>query len=134
MKKILKTTLISLIALKTTALIIDSLIFAQGLRSLLLAALALTGFEYLLKPIAKILFLPINILTLGTLRWIINVIGLYLVTIFVEGFSLSAYNFSGITWQGVIIPAVRLGLIPTYILTSLLINLNITLVTWIFKK
>jgi putative membrane protein len=134
MKKILKTTLISLIALRTTALIIDSLNFAQGIQSLILAALALTGFEYLLKPIAKILFLPINILTLGTLRWIINVIGLYLVTIFVDGFSLSAYSFPGLAWQGVVVPAIRFGLIPTYILTSLLINLNITLVTWIFKK
>ncbi len=134
MKKILKTTLISLIALRTTALIIDSLNFAQGLRSLLFAALALTGFEYLLKPIAKILFLPINILTLGTLRWIINVIGLYLVTIFVDGFSLSPYNFPGLEWQGVVVPAVSFGLIPTYILTSLLINLNVTLVTWILKK
>jgi len=134
MKKILKTTLISLIALRTTALIIDSLNFAQGIQSLILAALALTGFEYLLKPIAKILFLPINILTLGTLRWIINVIGLYLVTIFVDGFSLSAYSFPGLEWQGVIVPAIRFGLIPTYILTSLLINLNITLITWILKK
>ncbi len=133
MKKILKTTLISLIALKISAWIITSLHFEQGPKSLVLAALALTGFEYLIKPIAKILFLPINIITLGTLRWVINVIGLYLVTIFVKGFNLSAYYFSGFNWQGIVIPPINFSLIATYVITALLINLNITLITWLLK-
>lgn len=133
MKKIIKITFINLIALKITAGIIDSLVFEQGLKTLILASLAITGFEYLLKPIAKVLFLPINLITLGTLRWIINVIGLYLVTIFVEGFGLSAYQFPGVEWQGLVIPSINFSLIPTYILTSLIINLMISLIGWIFK-
>lgn len=133
MKKIFKTTLINLIALKVTTVLINTLTFEQGIKTLALAGLALTGFEYLLKPIAKILFLPINLLTLGTLRWVINVIGLYLVTIFVDGFSLSPYHFPGLEWQGLVIPEVNFSLIPTYILASFLINLNITLISWLLK-
>jgi len=133
MKRILRTIVYSLLALKITSLIIDTLSFQKGFKTLILASLALTGFEYLLKPIAKILFLPINLLTLGTLRWVINVIGLYLVTMFVDGFSLSAYSFPGINWQGVVLPAINFSLIPTYILTALFINLNISFIHWLFK-
>ncbi len=133
MRKILKAVLISLLSLKLTGFIIGSLTFEQSLRTLVMAALALTGFEYLLKPIAKILFLPINLLTLGTLRWVIDVIGLYLITIFVDGFKLTAYNFPGLNWQGLVIPPISFSLIPTYILTALVINLSITFISWILK-
>jgi putative membrane protein len=132
MKKILKLLVFNLIALRLTAEIIPSISFSPGLKTILLAALALTGFEYLLKPIAKILFLPINILTLGTLRWVINVIGLYLVTLFVDGFSVSAYSFPGLNWQGLIIPAISFSLVLTYILVSFFINLVTTLLSWLF--
>ncbi len=133
MKKILKTTFITFLALRITSFIIITLTFNQGLKTLICASLALTGFEYLLKPIAKILFLPINLLTLGTLRWVIDVIGLYLITIFVDGFNLSAYYFPGINWQGIVLPAINFSIIPTYIITALLINLNITLISWLIK-
>ncbi len=133
MKKIIKITLINLLALRVSGLLIDTLSFDQGVKTLLLASLALTAFEYLIKPIAKILFLPINLLTLGTLRWIINVIGLYLVTIFVDSFNLSAYRFPGLNWQGLVIPPINFSLILTYILTALIINLLISVISWVLK-
>lgn len=134
MKKLLKRLVLNVIALKTVSLSIASIDFQNGSQTLFLAALALTGFEYLLKPIAKILFLPINILTLGTLRWVINVIGLYLITFFIEGFTISPYSFPGTEWQGFIIPAIKFSPLVTYVIASLFINLVITLIAWVFKK
>lgn len=49
-----------------------------GWQTLLSAAATLTIFNLLVKPILKLLFLPINLLTLGMFRWLINVIILYL--------------------------------------------------------
>jgi len=134
MKKLLKSITINIIALRATTLIIPSVHFDSGFKTIFLASLALTLFEYFLKPIAKILFLPINLLTLGTLRWIINVIGLYLTTSFVSGFSISQYYFPGINWRGLIIPSVKFSLLITYIVVSLIINLIIVILRWLFKK
>lgn len=134
MKKLLRTIVINIIALRVTALIISSIRFDSGWKAVFWAALGLTLFEYLLKPVAKILFLPINILTLGTLRWVINVIGLYLVTMFVEGFSISQYYFPGINWRGLIVPPIKFSLLLTYIIVSLVINLVITAFRWLFKR
>ncbi len=134
MKKLLRRLVSSIIALKTTSLIMPIISFEEGFKTLFLTAFALTAFEYLLKPIAKLLFLPINILTLGTLRWVINVIGFYLVTIFIKGFSITSYQFPGSNWQGFIIPAINCSLLFTYIIAALVINLIITSLGWIFKK
>lgn len=64
------------------------------------AALILAFFELILKPIVKLLLLPISILTLGLIRIVINTLGLYLVTfllpaVTVSSFSIYSWNLSG---------------------------------------
>lgn len=134
MKKILRTFVLYLVALKATALITSSISFNGGAKTWLLAALGLTAFEYFLRPVAKILFLPINLITLGTLRWVINVIGLYLITLIVKGFLISPYHFPGLNWNGITVSPMKLSLLLTYIFSSLLINLIVTLFKWLIKK
>ena len=64
------------------------------------AALILAFFELILKPIVKVLLLPITILTLGLIRIVINTLGLYLVTfllpvITISSFSIYSWNLTG---------------------------------------
>jgi len=134
MKKILRNFVLNIVVLKIVEFFIPSLSFSQGFKTVLLTALALTVFEYFIKPIAKLLFLPVNILTLGLLRWIINVIGLYLVTMFVNGFSLKSYVFPGLSWQGIIIPSVNFSILATYIFVSLSLSFTIIVLKWVIKK
>ncbi len=133
MRKLLKTIVISSIALALVAEIIPAVSFGSNRVTILWAAIGLTIFEYFLKPIAKILFLPINLLTLGLLRWIINVIGLYLVVSLVKDFRITPYYFPGFNWQGIILPSAQLSLLVTYIVISFLINIIITGFRWLFK-
>ena len=134
MKKLLRNFVLNIVILKIVELVLPSLSFSYGFKTVLSAALALTIFEYFIKPIAKLLFLPINILTLGLLRWVINVIGLYLVTIFVNGFSLIPYAFPGLNWQGIIIPSTNFSVLATYILVSLSLSLTTIILKWVIKK
>ncbi|MFH1561670.1 MAG: phage holin family protein [Patescibacteria group bacterium] len=134
MKKLLRSFVLSLIALKIVSGLTGAVFFDQGAKSLILAALALTGFEYLLKPIANLLLLPINILTLGLLRWVINVVGLYLATAITPGFYLESFTFPGLTWQGIVLPKISFSLLVSYIIISFLINLIITIAKWLLKK
>ncbi len=133
MKKVLKIFLIITISLKITEIVLKNIQFENSWQTLLVAALALTIFELFLKPIAKILLLPINLITLGTLRWVINVLGLFIVTTFVQGFKITNYTFPGLNWNEIILPSKNFGLIFSYIITALFFNLIISISTWIFK-
>jgi len=55
----------------------------------------LAFFEIFLKPIVKILLLPISILTLGLIRIVINTLGLYLASSLVSAFSVSSFTIYG---------------------------------------
>ena len=134
MKKHLRSWFIILISLSITNYLVGVFGFSQGLKTLVSVALALTVFESVVKPIVKLLLLPINILTLGMARWLINVIGLYLVTIVVPGFSISPYQFPGLNYNGFSAPTVNFSLFWTYVIVSFLLNLVISLVRWIIKK
>lgn len=58
--------------------------------TLLLAALVLTVLQKLISPVLKLLFLPINIVTLGFFSIVINVTLLWLATYLVPGFDVQA--------------------------------------------
>jgi putative membrane protein len=101
MKKFLKFNLLFYFSLYTTNELIGNLTFSNGLTSILQVSFILTLFELILKPILKILLLPINILTLGFFRIIIDIVGIYLALFFIDtfkvnNFSLWGYNFFGI--------------------------------------
>ena len=57
--------------------------------TLLLASIVLVILNSFIKPILKLLFLPINIITLGLFSVVINVVLLWLVTYLVPGFEIS---------------------------------------------
>ena len=80
--------------------------------TLLLASLVLTILQKVAKPILKLLFLPINIVTLGLFSLVINVFLLWLATYLVPGFQI----------QPMIIFEVALGKFGSLLLVSIIIS------------
>ncbi|MEN8252859.1 MAG: phage holin family protein [Patescibacteria group bacterium] len=68
----------------------------QDWATLLIAAVVLTLLQKIVRPILNILFLPINMVTLGLFSLVINVSLLWLATYLVPGFSIEASNIAGI--------------------------------------
>jgi len=98
MKKILKHILLFTFSLITANQIWQNLTFEQIPLTIIKVAVILTIFELLLKPIIKILLIPINILTLGLFRIVIETLGLYLAVFFLSDFKvgniyISQYNY-----------------------------------------
>jgi len=98
MKKILKYILLFTFSLLTANQIWQNLSFQQIPLTIIKVAVILTIFELLLKPIIKILLIPINILTLGLFRMVIDALGLYLAVFFLSDFQvgniyISQYNY-----------------------------------------
>ena len=100
MKKFLRLFLIIIFCLITENEIWRNLTFSPNISTLIKVALVITVFETILKPIIKILLLPINILTLGTVRIITNTLGLYIANFLVNGFEVNNFTAFNIQLNG----------------------------------
>lgn len=85
MAKFIKAVLVSILTIAILAWFFPNISYASSI-TLIAAGLVLTLLDKLLRPLLKILFLPINIVTLGFFSLVINVFILYLATYFVPGF------------------------------------------------
>lgn len=98
MKKILRYIILFTFSILTANQIWQNLSFDKMPLSVIKVAIILTIFELLLKPVIKILLIPINILTLGLFRMVIDTLGLYLAVFFLADFKvgnifISQYNY-----------------------------------------
>ena len=73
-KKTLRSIILFSLSLYLVSLFWGNINFSQNLSILLQASLVLTIFENLIKPILKLLLLPITLITLGLVRLFINVL------------------------------------------------------------
>jgi uncharacterized membrane protein YvlD (DUF360 family) len=133
-KKFLKFSLLFIFALIATNQIWQNLEFLNTPTTYLKVAFILALFEILLKPIIKILLLPINFLTLGTIRLVIDTLGLYLATFFLEDFSVGNIVVTNATWQGITIPDMHFENFFAYLVSSLTIGFLIYIYKLILNK
>lgn len=130
MKTLLRYFLINLTSLLITTHLIPGLTYTGGLKSLFIGAAAFMVINLLLVPLLKILFLPLNLLTLGLFSWIINVLALYALTT-ISSFILAPFHFSGIIFAGVIIPSMTLTTFWVAVAASLLIGMITNFLQWL---
>ena len=123
MKYIVRVFLFNVFALWLASQLLPTIVLPPGYQTVLLAGLTLSMLMLIVKPILKILFIPINILTFGLLSWVINVIVVYLLTIFVPEIQIRLWVFPGSTWAGFVIPAIHLTYLTALIVSSLLITI-----------
>jgi len=130
MKTLLRHILVNLVAIYVTSLVVTGLSWSGNLTTLLLAALGLGIVNLVVRPVVKVITLPINFITLGLFSLVINVLMLYLVTQFIPGFSVSAFSFSGYNLYGFIIPATHFSELGALLVASLGISLITTIMGW----
>ena len=97
----------------------------------MIGAVAFMLINFILVPLLKILFLPLNLLTLGLFSWIINVLALYALTTIVSEFQLLPYSFSGAAVLGVTLPAMELSTFWVAILASFMIGTITHFLQWL---
>jgi putative membrane protein len=100
---------------------------------LILASLLLAIVDLVVKPILNLVLLPLNLITLGAFRWIINVIVIYLVTLLIPEFKVKPFIFPGLQLYGFVIPLLHFNLFWTYILISFILSLVSNLTYSLFK-
>lgn len=133
MKTLLRSFLVNAASLWLASLVISGLSFGKGYETLALAAAVLGAVNLFVRPFLNILLLPINVLTLGAFRWVVNVATLFLVTYLVPEFKITGFYFPGFSYQGIVLPATEVGLVWTFILTSFLLSLVSSFLFWLTK-
>lgn len=134
MKKILKLTLLFSFSLITVNQIWGNLSFASIPLSIIKTAFILSIFEIILKPILKIILFPINLITLGLFRIVIDTLGLYLAVFLFSDFMVHDIHTLETSWWGISIPAFNFVNFFTYLVTSVTIGLILNFFSFIIRK
>ncbi|MCL4360698.1 phage holin family protein [Patescibacteria group bacterium] len=125
MKHIVRVFLFAMFALWLTSQIFPTIVIAGSWQTLLVAGAIFALLMLFVHPMLKILFIPINIITFGLLSWLINVIVLWLLTVFVPAVEVRPWQFPGYSVGGFVIPAISFS----YPLALILSSLSITFIS-----
>ncbi len=134
MRALLRSWIINTAALWLAAEFIPGLDYSKSFYILFLAGGTLVIINLIIKPLVKLLTLPINLLTLGVFSLFIDALMLFLVTLVVNDFKITGFDFNGLTFSGLVIPAIYLPAFWSYFLSSFVINFFKSLLNWIFNK
>lgn len=133
MKTLIRTFLFSVFSLWVVSFLIDGFKIEGDFQILLLTATVFSFIYIFVRPILRLFFLPINLLSLGLLSWLINVAVLYLLTMIVPQVKISAWQFEGFSYQGFVLPAYNFNQIATFIIISLSLSFIINILNWLSK-
>ncbi len=133
MKSLLRRFLRSLVALYIATQLLPAVAILDGVRGLMISSAAFMLADFLLIPLLKILFLPLNLLTLGIFTWLTNVLALYVLVNIVPTFRVMPYFFPGANFGLLIIPAMSLSVFQVVVVASFLIGSIIHILNWLQK-
>ena len=132
MKSLIRTLILNIAVIFFAAWVLPGLSYSDNFQVLILAAVGLGLVNMVVRPIVKLVTLPINLVTLGIFSWVVNVLMLYLVTRLIPGFEVSAFHFGGLSYEGFSISAMEVGLLSSYVLSSFIIGLLTSVLGWLF--
>jgi putative membrane protein len=134
MKPILKIYVTSTLSLYLASVAFAGIELSKGINSILIAAVALSLFSLLVKPLINLLLLPLNLITFGLFRWVSSAIALYLVTLVVPGFKIVGFIFNGLSSKWLDIPSVSLPGILAIVAFSLVISIISSILHWLISR
>jgi len=119
MKHLLRVFLFHVFSLWLVAELFPALKISGGVFMMVTAAFILSLLMIIVKPMLKILFIPINFLTFGLAGLFINVVLFYLLTLILPEVTIREYTMPGFTWQGFMVPSIPFTQLSSLICVSL---------------
>jgi len=123
MKSLIRTYIFYLAALYITQQALSAgLVVSGGVEAFLIAALLLALLNLILKPILNLLFLPVNMLSLGLFSIVINAGLFYAFVYLLDEIEVNTWTFPGISVQGFSLQETEVSMLATIFIASILIN------------
>lgn len=132
MKSLLRFLLVNTAAIYTVAYLLPGVDYSNSWEILLTTAAVLGVVNLVVRPLVKVVTLPINILTLGIFSWLINVLMVYLVTQFVPQFTVEAFSWPAFEWQGFTSPGLHFTAFWSLAITAFCISIITNTIWWVF--
>ena len=133
MKKLIVRLLGTTLSFYITNFLVIGFHIEPNLTTYLVASLVFILINTILKPIIKLILLPINLITLGLFYWLINVIVLYIFDFLYDGVTITAYQFPGFHSSTFNLPPMHLSLFWTLVISSFLISFFYSIYEIIFR-
>jgi len=134
MKAFLRAILINLLVVYLVDAVYPGFSILHDAKTLITVAVIWLLLNKIVKPIIKLLLLPINLITLNLFSWAVSLITLFLLPLIVSGVKISPYDFPGFSYQGFSIPSFHLNLFLSFLVASSFLNLFHNTIVWIIKK
>lgn len=125
MAELLRQGVITSLSLLTVAEYFPGLVVAPGLINFFWSGFGLTLLNFIVKPVIKLILLPLNLLTLGVFSWISLVIVLILGDKLIGPMTLVAFKLPAWNQGGFSMPAVTVNIFFSYLIASLLITIGV---------
>lgn len=129
----LRNTFINALSLYFLTLIFSGVRVTGGITTYIIAGVFLSLMFNFLKPILNIVSLPLNLITMGTFSFLINVLIFYLATTLVGNISIKEFTYLGTSLAGFIIPKITLSTFFAYVAAGLLQSILVSFITWLRK-
>lgn len=134
MKAFLRAILVNLLVIFLVDAVYPGFSILHDAKTLITAAVIWLILNKIVKPIIKLLLLPINLITLNLFSWVVGLITLFLLPLIVNGISITPYDFPGFNYQGFSIPPFHLSLFLSFVVASSFLNLFHNTISWIIRK
>lgn len=122
MKYLMRLFLFQLIGLFFTSQLLPTLVVVGTWQSLFVAGVILGLLMLIVRPILKILFIPINFISFGLLSWFVDVIILFILTLVMPQVQIHEWTFPGLNMAGFIVPSIHLTYVLSLIVSTLCIS------------
>lgn len=124
MKDFMRQGLINSFSLYLVSSIFPGLTVPRPVFSLIWAGIIFTLIYRLIKPIIKLVLLPINLMTLNLFGWLANVFVLLIATKMVNALSFTGFTSAPFSYSGFLIPALTFSPLISLITASILLSLT----------
>lgn len=122
MKTLFRSIALNALSLFFLSQLISGVKIYGGVLTFIVGGFALSLMGVILKPILKLITLPLNIVTFGATSFLINVVILYILTILIPQISINAFIFKGVSILGFIVPKVSFNTFFAFIAAGLLLS------------
>lgn len=134
MKKLLRYFVITIASLHLTISLLPGATNQGGLKALVYATIGLAFVNSFVRPIISLLLLPINLITLGAFRWLINVAVLFTLTLFITEISIGTFIVVSVEYQGFIVPEINVTKFWSLVLASTIMSSTSSFFLWLSNE
>lgn len=134
MKPLVRNVLLNLLVIYLADLVYPGFQIKHELKVLLTAAIIWFLLNKIVKPIIKLLLLPINLITLNLFSWVVSIITLFLLQVLVGEITITPYQFQGINFEGFVIPPIYINIFFSYLITSFTLNTIMSSIKLLISK